>query len=253
MSAVTKAAAMARHGGANAAEDSPGGVAAVDRALAIVAAIAGAEEPSSLARIAAATGYYKSTILRLLESLERAGYVFRLRDGNYVLGAMAFRLGSAYERANPLRQIVPAALRELVESGSESASFHVRQANQRICLFRVNSRHATLDRVKAGDVLPLDRGAAGRVLLAFDGVEGPAFDAIRRNHFAVSLGEREPGCAGMATPIFGPDGLVAGALSLSGPADRFTDTAIAQWRPCLLEAAAEISRSLGGHYPELQH
>lgn len=228
------------------------GVASVDRALAIVAAVADSSDPMSLAGLAAATGFYKSTILRLLGSLEKAGYIVRLRDGSYALGAMAFRLGAAYERSNPLRRVVPAALRDLVESGSESASFHVRQGSKRICLFRVDSNHATLDRVNAGDVLPLERGAAGRVLLAFGGADGEIFDAVRRSAFALSLGEREPGCAGMAAAVFGASGLLAGAISLSGPADRFTDAAIARWRPHLLEAAASLTGLLGGSWPELQ-
>jgi len=232
---------------AGVASDNGGGVAAVDRALAIVAAVAASPDPCTLQQLAEATTFYKSTILRLLGSLERAGYVIRLRQGSYALGAMAFRLGAAYERSNPLREIVLPVLRDLVEGGSESASFHVRQGNdKRICLFRVDSHHSTLDRIDAGDVLPLDRGAAGRILLAFDGEKGPAFEALRHERFALSMGEREPGCAGMAVPVFGAEGLLQGALSLSGPAERFTKSAIATWRPRLEASAAELTRVLGG-------
>lgn len=229
------------------APEGNGGVAAVDRALTIVAAIAAAPAPCTLAQLAEATTYYKSTILRLLSSLERAGYVIRLRQGTYALGAMAFRLGAAYERSNPLREIVVPVLADLVEGGSESASFHVRQGrDSRICLFRVDSHHSTLDRIDAGDVLPLDRGAAGRIIVAFDGDASAQYDALRRDHFAISLGEREPGCAGMAVPVFGAEGILQGALSLSGPAERFTKASIATWRPRLAAAAAELTRILGG-------
>jgi DNA-binding IclR family transcriptional regulator len=227
-----------------------GGVAAVDRALAIVAAVAASSQPCSLAQLAAATGFYKSTILRLLGSLERTGYVVRLREGSYALGPMAVQRGAAYDRSDPLRRIVPPVLRDLVTTGSESASFHTRQGvNSRICLFRHNSHHSTLDRIDAGDLLPLDRGAAGRILLAFDGVAGAAFDRLRADWFAHSMGEREPGCAGMAVPVVGADNRLRGAVSLSGPAHRFTDEAIALWKPRLIAAGAEISRALGGRYP----
>src|SRR6185436_16540448 len=50
------------------------GVAAVDRALLILSALASAPEPSSLAQLARATGLYKSTMLRIIASLEAAGY-----------------------------------------------------------------------------------------------------------------------------------------------------------------------------------
>lgn len=42
-----------------------------------------------------------------------------------------------------------------------SASFHVRQGNQRLCLFRVDSPQPIRDHIRAGDLLPLDRGVGG--------------------------------------------------------------------------------------------
>lgn len=226
------------------------GVAAVDRALSLVAALEVYPEPQTLADLSHETGLYKSTILRLLTSLQGAGYVVRLRDGRYSLGPMAFRLGLAYERANPLREHILPILKDLVRQGTESASFHVRQdADARLCLFRVDSRHPTLDRVQAGSVLPLRQGAAGRVLLAFDGEPGPAFDEARRAIVVVSMGERDPSCAGIACPVFGPQDQVKGALSLSGPKERFTKATIASMRDLLVAAAKTVTRSLGGTYP----
>ena len=68
------------------------GVAAVDRALLILSAFREEDAALSLALLARRTGLYKSTILRLLQSLLRAGYVVRQPDGNYVLGPEPGRL-----------------------------------------------------------------------------------------------------------------------------------------------------------------
>lgn len=68
------------------------GVAAVDRALLILSAFREDDTALSLALLARRTGLYKSTILRLLQSLLRAGYVVRLPDGNYVIGPEPARL-----------------------------------------------------------------------------------------------------------------------------------------------------------------
>jgi DNA-binding IclR family transcriptional regulator len=224
----------------------PDGVAAVDRAFSILAALADEAEPSTLAELARRTGYYKSTILRLLASVEWAGYVTRLRDGRYGLGPAAFRLGLAYERQNPLRLHVVPVLGDLVERGTESASFHVPHGPEtRLCLFRVNSHHSTLDRVEAGDILPLARGAAGRVLMAFSAESGPEQAPLRQAGYALSRGERDPSCAGLAAPVFRQGGALAGALSLSGPGERFTDTAVEAMRTQLLNAAASLSHALG--------
>jgi DNA-binding IclR family transcriptional regulator len=223
------------------------GVAAVDRAFTILAALADGAEPLSLAELARRTGLYKSTILRLLASVEAAGYATRLRDGRYGLGPGAVRRGRAYERQNPLRLHVVPVLSDLVERGTESASFHVRHGPQtRLCLFRVNSHHSTLDRVMAGDILPLARGAAGRVLAAFAPEAAPDLGAVREEGYALSRGERDPNCAGLAAPVFGPGGTLAGAISLSGPGDRFTPEAVEAMRAVLLSAAASLSAALGG-------
>jgi DNA-binding IclR family transcriptional regulator len=229
------------------------GVAAVERALAIVAAVETADSPITLADLARKTGFYKSTILRLLGSLEGAGYVVRLGDGRYDLGLTAFRLGTAFERKNTLRHYVLPMLRRLVAQGTESASFHVRQGHDaRLCLFRVNSGHATLDRVEAGGSYPLRAGAGGHILLAFADEQGPRYDAIRAEGWACSLGERDPSCAAVAAPVFGPARQLIGILSLSGPRERFGPAEIETMEALLRTAAIELTRALGGVWPEFK-
>jgi len=68
------------------------GVAAVDRAFLILSAFREDDPALSLAVLARRTGLYKSTILRLMQSLMRAGFVTRLPDGNYVVGGEPARL-----------------------------------------------------------------------------------------------------------------------------------------------------------------
>lgn len=229
------------------------GVAAVERALAIVAAVESADAPITLADLARKTGFYKSTILRLLGSLDGAGYIVRLSDGRYDLGLTAFRLGTAFERKNTLQRYVMPALRGLVAQGTESASFHVRQGSDtRLCLFRVNSSHATLDRVEAGGSYPLRAGAGGHILLAFAGEPGPRYDAIRAEGWATSLGERDPSCAAVAAPVFGPGRQLIGVLSLSGPRERFAPPEIEAMEALLRPTAIALTRALGGVWPDFR-
>lgn len=225
-----------------------GGVTAVARALAIVFALEAAAHPLTLAGLARETGLYKSTLLRLIASLTRSTLVVRRSDQRYSLGPLAFRLGRAYEATYHLRAHVVPLLERLVNDGTESASFHVRQDDvTRLCLFRINSRHPTLDSVHAGDLLPKHHGAAGKVLLAFEG-DG-ALQAKRLEPVAVSYGERDPSCAAVACPVFGLDAELYGAISLSGPRERYTPVAVRRMTRLLLEAAAEVTRSLGGVWP----
>ncbi len=228
---------------ASASDQGSGGVASVERALTIMEVFASSSAPLTLAEIARATGFYKSTVSRLLVSLETKGYVVRQHDGRYRVGAMAFRLGFAYERTHGLKAHLLPVLQQLVDSGSESPSFHVRyDAERRVCLLRLDSHHSTLDRVHTGDLLPLRQGAPGRVILACDGRSG----ALRHPLIHATYGERDPACAGVACPVFGPDGKLVGALSMSGPLDRFLQAAVERMSRQLVEAAITITRALGG-------
>ncbi len=221
-----------------------GGVAAVERALTIMNVFAGATSPLSLAELARATTLYKSTILRLLASLEGRGYVVRQQDGRYGLGPMAFRLGFAYERTHGLKAHLLPILEGLVAEGTESPSFHIRyDAERRLCLLRLDSNHATLDRIRAGDLLPLGRGAPGRILA----MPAEALAAPSGSLVVSTCGELNPACAGLACPVFGPGDLLVGALSLSGPMDRFSPEAIRRMKPPLLGAAIAATRALGGN------
>jgi DNA-binding IclR family transcriptional regulator len=227
--------------------ETEGGVAAVDRALAIVEAIAQGAEPITLADLSRATGFYKSTLLRLITSLERASLVVRRSDGRYALGSYAHELGRRYEATYRLTEVLLPILRELVNRGSESASFHVHHdGSSRICVLRVDSNHSTLDRIREGDLLPLSRGAAGRLITAF---YGTGMTPSHGNVLALSMGERDPNCAAVACAVFGAENEFCGAISLSGPKERFSEAAIQNMNRMIMEAAQSATEALGGRFP----
>lgn len=223
------------------------GVAAVDRALSIATTLARASAPLTLAELARRTGMYKSTLLRLLASLARAGLVVHRSDKRYALGPLAFLFGRSFEQTYGLKEGVQPVLEWLVGKGTESPSFHVRHGKDaRLCLFRIDSAHSTLDRVRAGDVLPLNRGAPGKVLHAFAAGLSVAGDTPLLHS---SFGERDPLCGAVAAPVFGPAGILLGALSLSGPLERFSDLAVQRMNSLLFTAAETATRTLGGQWP----
>ena len=102
----------------------------------------------------------------------------------------------------------------MVKELREGASFYVRDEDQRVCLHRVDASRAVRDTVHEGDRLPLSVGASGHVILAFSGLSGKRYDAIRRDYFAGSYGERDPETAAVACPVFGLDQRFVGALSI---------------------------------------
>jgi DNA-binding IclR family transcriptional regulator len=222
------------------------GVAAVDRALSIALALARAPTPLQLSELSRATGLYKSTLLRLLVSLEKADLVTRRPDRRYTLGSLAFLFGRAFDTSNGLRESVSPILDWLVSQGTESPSFHIQNGpDNRLCVLRVDSGHSTLDRVRVGDVLPLRRGAAGKVLLAY-GNTAPTPDSPL---VFTSFGERDPLCGAVSCPVFGPFDMLLGALSLSGPLERFSPAAVDRMSALLLTAGERATVALGGAWP----
>ena len=126
-------------------------------------------------------------------------------------------------------------LRELVAATGESAAYHVRQDQgeswARLCLYRVDSSHVVRDHVRAGDLLPNDRGVGARILIAFgpeaERPRGPKerklYDAIRAQGYCAMVGDRSAELGGISAPVFHADGRLAAALTLTMPAHRYDE------------------------------
>ncbi len=231
--------------------DKAGGVAAVERALAILGAFRASDTSLTLNEIALRTGMYKSTILRLIATLVQQHCMVRLDDGSYQLGSMLLHWGGLYQAALRLDDHVPPILRRLVQETQEGASFFTREGNLRVCLFRVDPQRSVRDHIRTGDLLPLDRGAAGRVLASFDRTLTPP-EKFPAQPYIVTVGEREPDIAAVAAPVFGPWDSLRGALAISGPAARFSSTLVPGMTQAVLKAAAELTRRLGGDPSRLE-
>lgn len=220
----------------------PGGVAAVDRALSLLAAFRTGDATLSLTDLAERTRLYKSTVLRLLASLEHARLVVRRGDGIYALGPEVARLNAVFTGSFSLEAEIVPALRALVAATQESAAFHVREGGQRLCLYRVDSPHLVRDHTKAGDLLPLARGAGGRVLSAFSGAKGAVYENVRKQGYIEVDGDRVPDLSGISAPVFGPEGQLVGALTLTMPTSRKRPAFVHAVR----QAAAQLTQRLGG-------
>lgn len=227
-------------------EAAAAGVAAVDRALSILDSFRADLAVLTLAQISNRTGLYKSTILRLLQSLERYGYVRRIDGGAYVLGATPTRLAALATKSLHPAELVMPVLRELVEATSESASFYVRAGDMRLCAYRVDSPRAVRDHIQVGQLIPLAKGAGGRVLRQFDGLAADEIAKAASQFVKITRGERDAETAAVACPVFGPDGHLEGALSVSGPIHRFDDKTVTRIRRHLIEGARVLTRNFHG-------
>lgn len=222
-----------------------GGVAAVDRALMLLSAFRPGDKELTLAVLAQRTNLVKSTALRLLASLIHAGFVRRSEAGLYSPGPEIPRLNGLAESSFSLEGEVMPALEKLGAKTKETAAFHVRRDDRRVCLYRVDSTQLLRDHGRVGDLFPLDRGAGGRVLLAYAGAKGVLYDKIRREGFVALVGDRLPEIAGISAPVFGLDDELVGAITLTLPTHRYKE----KWIGPVRKAAAAVTAKLGGRSP----
>jgi DNA-binding IclR family transcriptional regulator len=225
------------------------GVAAVDRAFAILTAFRRGDRSLELTELAARTGLVKSTIMRLAISLEKLGLMARQPDGSYRLGAETLRLGSVYQSSLDIEHHVMPVLEKLVEQTGESASLYVRRGNQRLCLFRVDSPHRLRLVVQAGETRPMDGSAIAQVLRNFRDTRSLTDKSLTQPPL-YTAGATDPHTAAIAMPVFGADLRLVGALALSGPVPRLTPERFAEISPILASAAWTVSRSLGATRPD---
>jgi len=199
----------------------------------------------TLTELATATDLYKSTVLRLTATLEEGGFLTRGDDRRYRPGPELWRLGALYRQSLDLGDLVRPTLHRLVEATGETASFYIRDGNQRICLYRVNSPRAVRHHLDEGQRLPLDRGAAGHVLAAYgDGTAAGRKKVLAQGYY-VSLGERDPEVAAAAVPVLDGQGKLRGALSVSAIRSRFD----AQAQKRALKSLKSEAQALAGLLP----
>lgn len=209
-------------------------VGVLDKAAAILAAVE--LRPLALAGLVEATGFHRATAHRLATALEAHGLLRRDGAGRFVLGSWLVPLGRAAAAGLPLRDVARPILEELVSQTGESAQLYLRQGEFRLCVESVESANGLRTIVAVGQLLPLDRGSAGKVLLS----RGPL-----KNGWADSVAEREAGVASVSAPILNLDGQVVAAISVSGPIERTTRTPGRRYGAAVVHAAKEIAAAAG--------
>jgi DNA-binding IclR family transcriptional regulator len=222
-------------------------VAAAERALLILKCFDSPDERLSLAALAQQTELYKSTILRLLASLNFMGFIRRTAEGEYMLGPELRRLGSLAlsQPRSELEEAVRPVLHRLVSATRETASFYVIQGDRRLCMFRENSLQPARHHLEEGTLHPLGRGAASQVLRAFrKEPRDRKGRGIRQTGWAISEGERHPDVSAVAVPILDGRDQLVGALNVSGLRARLTPAKLERARRALLREAAVLRQVL---------
>lgn len=242
-------------------------VGAVQRALAVVDALAEAERELGTNELARRTGINASTVSRLLATLVEAGYVEHLPDsGRYRLGSRLLQLGTIVLERLDVRRIASPHLHALVAATGETATLSVAGERDAVTVDFVQSPAMVQSVAHVGRPSVAHATATGKVLLAFGKrtlPRGPMrayteqtitdrnrlareLESVRERGYATNLKEREEDLNAIAAPVRGSRGELAAILGVQGPASRFgTAQMEAAVRP-LLQHASQLSAQLGG-------
>ena len=244
------------------------GVQSLERALDILELLSRSETELGVTEIGPSVGLANGTTHRLLATLTRRGYASQNPETRkYALGLKALTLAaSAREHLGP-----PARpfLKELMEVSQESSNLASLDKNAVVYIDQVSApRMVRMFTEPGARAFPHATGT-GKVLLAYQPEEVvdsivrqnglPRFtphtitDAghlkrqlhdIREQGYALDFEEREEGVRCLAAPVFGPDGRILAAVSISGPASRLDETRLQELIPHITRVADKFSHSL---------
>ena len=229
-------------------------------------------ESWSLAELCAALGQNKTSVFRMLHTLEEFGYLTKdSATGRYALGLRLLSLGGAAVRQETLRWQALAPLQDLARQTGETVQVGVMHGTESVCVQAVEGTHLVRMHAFVGKRAPAHASALGKAMLAWRGeaeiralFEGRALQAFTPNTLtdaapllaalqatrlrghSLDEEEMEIGLRCIGAPIFDSAGRAAAALAVSVPATRMDAARITELVPMLRGTADEISRILGG-------
>jgi IclR family acetate operon transcriptional repressor len=243
------------------------GTQAVDRAAGLLVEILESGETLTFTDLQRRTGLAKSTLSRLLSSLERHALVARSDDGALRPGAVLTRYAHSGRPDDELIVLAEPHLQTLSEVTGETINLAVRIGYEVEQITQVDSTYLMGNVNWVGVRVPLHCSALGKVFLAHGATlpEGrlerrtpqtigsrAVLDAeladVRRQGWAVADSELEPGLVALAAPVFGADGAIVAGLSVSGPSVRLTPERFDVIGDLLRTEANSLSQQLG-HQP----
>lgn len=239
-------------------------VRAVERALDILLCFTHATD-LTLTEISQQVGLHKSTVHRLLASLEGKGFVIRdAVSDKYRLGFRVWELSANISRSDDPAVLLLPEMERLRDQLGETISLYIRDGAERIRIQAVQSNQAIRRVAPVGARMPLYVGASSKVLIAFDEpgaqqvvIDDPHWPStidrtlflgqladIRKQGYATSVEEREQGAAAVSAPILDRSGRLVAALSVSGPSNRWSLPVMKQHAALIQEAAERMGKML---------
>ena len=243
----------------------------LDRGLELLEEVFSRGSGISLAELTRLQGRDKSSIYRMLLTLQRRGYVVRDPGGKrYCPGHRIYELAGSYGPRRDIRRMSRAYLERLTELIGETSHLAVLIEREARLVDHVLSPQRVGVTARSGGHEPIHATALGKILVAYlpqgslrkllDGYNFEKYtqwtfgslDAfqeelklVKERGWAVDDEEYSEGIRCVAAPVFDFTGRVTGAIGISGPSQRIEKENIPKLGEMVKEITLELSRELG--------
>jgi IclR family transcriptional regulator, acetate operon repressor len=257
---------------ANSRASGDNSVQSVDRAVSILQVLA-QHGASGVTEIAGELAVHKSTVFRLLATLESRGLVEQSASrGRYRLGYGVVQLAAGATKKHDLSVTSRPICQELAETVGETVNIAINDGNTVVSIDQVIGSAAVTTVNWVGQRSPMHVTSAGKVFLANmpadelkacldeglvrytehtivdPGVLERQLEEVRAQGYGFTQEELEIGLAAVAAPIRDLEGHVIAAVAVSGPKFRINEDTIPGIAQEARSAAAQISERNG--YPK---
>lgn len=213
----------------------------------------------------------KSSVSRMLRTLEQGGFVTQDADTQrYSLGLAFGILGHKALRRIELHRVARPTIEKLADVTGECSHIAILADNRALYIDQAPPRRGVVVDSPIYTLAPLHCTALGKALLAFqpDNARERLLASMRfeqftrrtildratleshlaqvvRNRVAHDDEEYSVGVRCIAAPVFKIDGVACGAIGISGPSPRLTDDRVRDWEIVVRDEAAALSQRLG--------
>ncbi len=239
------------------------------KALLVIEALSVSEEPRGVAELSRQLGLSKSNTFRILATLASQGFVrSNAETGRYWLTLKIWEQGVRVLDRHPVRRVAGSHLKSLFLQLNETVLLSVFDFPEVLYIDKVEGDYPVRASARVGWRVPAWRTASGKSLLAYqpaevidriveDGLFPPddlpalkkELEEVRQRGFALSFNGTRPGVNSVSAPVWGPEALPVAALSVSGPAERFSPERMLSFSSVVMNSATRISESLGASLP----
>lgn len=223
-------------------------VQSVERALTLLNVISEYPEGIQIARLAEKVPLSKSTIHRLLSTLNNMNYVVKVPESdNYKLGYQVVYLSRNVLNSNSIKRIAQPFLESLSNDINETIHLCIEDNGEVLYIDKIESNQTIRMYSRVGNRAPMYCTGVGKVLLSgmtlekFDEIVGNTsfnaktpntittkeklneeIDKIILQGYALDNIENEEGIRCIAAPIKDYQGKIIASFSISGPSNRIT-------------------------------